>query len=120
LFLQVLQAERRHPVSTRNSEYYEALINMASSERLGWEVAALAGRGVTAYAAAQLWMLNEGKASVGPMNLADLVIAFGTAVEQLPDLWQRYEQGALPEPQLRQSLQAVVEQLESWPALPAL
>lgn len=52
------------------------------------------------------------------MRLADLVIAFGTAVEQLPELRERYAQDALPESQLRESLQAVVEQLESWPGLP--
>ncbi|MGW5605152.1 hypothetical protein ACWEWI_03460 [Streptomyces sp. NPDC003753] len=102
-------------MSLRNSEYYEALIRMASSDRLGWDTVALAGRGITAYAAAQRWMITEGKVSVDPLRLADLVIEFGMAVEQLPDLWERYAQGAIPDSQFQASLEAIVEQLESWP-----
>jgi hypothetical protein len=90
---------------------------MAGSDRLGWDTVALAGRGIAAYSAAQLWMINEGKASVDPLRLADLVIEFGMAVEQLPELWERYSNGDIPDPEFQSSLEAIVEQLESWPGL---
>ncbi|MFE9876057.1 hypothetical protein [Streptomyces sp. NPDC005784] len=88
---------------------------MASDDRLGWDAVSLAGRGIAAYAAAQIWMLRVGKSAADPMRIAELIEGFGSAVEQLPDLWSRFDSGRMSEVDLVAQLTEIVESLEAWP-----
>ncbi|ROQ36107.1 hypothetical protein EDD98_5189 [Streptomyces sp. PanSC19] len=75
----------------------------------------LAGRGIVSYSAAQLWMLREGKSSIEPLRLAELVIEFGEAVEQIPGLWDEYCTGLLNDQEFSERLEQIVTFMESWP-----
>ncbi|MFJ4616744.1 hypothetical protein [Streptomyces sp. NPDC088812] len=97
------------------SPYLATFVKMASDGRLGWDVVVLAGRGISAYASAQLWMLRDGKTSVDPIRLADAIEEFGLLVEKASDLWSDYDDGKMSEADLLVRLDAVVHQLEVWP-----
>ncbi|MEU6168719.1 hypothetical protein [Streptomyces tanashiensis] len=102
-------------MSTENSPYLAALVQLASDDRLGWDAIALAGRGISAYASAQIWMLEEGKSAADPMRLADLIEDFGTSAERIPDLWSRFDDARTSEANLVLELEEIVAHMEAWP-----
>ncbi|WP_143098853.1 hypothetical protein [Streptomyces sp. yr375] len=102
-------------VNKESSPYFAPFVHMVSDGRLGWDAILLAGRGIAAYAAAQAWMLRVGKSVPDPMRLAELIEGFGSAVEQIPDLWIRFDEGRISEVDFVMQLTEIVEYMEAWP-----
>jgi hypothetical protein len=88
---------------------------MASDDRLGWDAVSLAGRGITAYASAQIWMLRVGKGATDRERIFESIESFGSAVERLPDLWGRFGDGRMSESDLVRQVTEIVEFMEAWP-----
>ncbi|SER01200.1 hypothetical protein SAMN04487983_1010112 [Streptomyces sp. yr375] len=60
-------------------------------------------------------MLRVGKSVPDPMRLAELIEGFGSAVEQIPDLWIRFDEGRISEVDFVMQLTEIVEYMEAWP-----
>lgn len=76
------------------------LAKVAASPRLGWSIVAAAGRAISAIAVSNLWILNTGKLTWRPYELADPLIAEGQIREQLRglciDLIQHGDESSTP------------------------
>jgi hypothetical protein len=102
-------------VDTEKSVYFAPFLRMASDDRLGWDAVSLAGRGIAAYASAQIWMLRVGKGAADPERIVEAIEGFGSAVEQLPGLWSRFDDGTMSELELVRRVTELVQFMEAWP-----
>ncbi|MER7759225.1 hypothetical protein [Streptomyces sp. NPDC097619] len=106
-------------MSEEGSPYLAALVRMAGDVRLDWDAVALAGRGIVAYARAQIWVLNIGKLDGGSFDVAEILEGFALAVEELPEIWHQFDSGMMSEGDLLMRLSRIISYLETWPDVPA-
>lgn len=95
---------------------FDALVGIVGYKGASWPVASLAGRGISAYARAQIWVVDSGKKNVDPYVLGDMLIDFAEQMEKVAPLMQRFHEGELDAPGLASELKPVVLALEKWAA----
>ncbi|WP_329249335.1 hypothetical protein OG417_02955 [Actinoallomurus sp. NBC_01490] len=100
----------------RNSVSLGVFLGVASHPRVPFRVVELAGRGITADAAATRWMLEVGKPSLDGLTLADKVIEFGEWEERLVDLWRGFRSGDVEAAVFETCLAEIVTAMEDWPS----
>ncbi|MFI8827779.1 hypothetical protein [Streptomyces sp. NPDC053431] len=103
-------------MTARNSEALDALLKIAGDSRVTWRAVEIAGRGISADAAATLWMLADGKASTPGLELADMLIRQSELVDDLLGLWESFERDATNSADFEARLDEIVTALERWPA----
>ncbi|WP_354637133.1 hypothetical protein [Kitasatospora camelliae] len=101
-----------------NSVSLGVFLAVASEARVPFPVVELAGRGVTAGAAANRWVLEVGKPSVDGFTLADKLIEFGEWEERLVGLWQAFGRGEVEMTDFEAQLAQIVTAMEGWPRVP--
>jgi hypothetical protein len=99
----------------RNSEALGVLLAVVAEGRVRFSTVELAGRGITAGAAATRWMLEVGKRSLPGAALADKLIYFAELTDRLVELWHAYQDGALDLDSFEADLAEVVVAMENWP-----
>jgi hypothetical protein len=87
---------------------------VAADAKVPFAVVELAGRGITAGAAATRWVLEVGKPSLDGFTLADKLIELGEWEDQLVGLWQEYERGEVAIVDFQARLAEIVLGLEGW------
>ncbi|MER7667385.1 hypothetical protein ABTY61_02830 [Kitasatospora sp. NPDC096128] len=102
----------------RNSVSLGVFLAVAAHPRVPFSVVELAGRGITADAAANRWVLEVGKPSPDGFTLADKIIDFGEREDQLVELWQAYGAGAVDAAAFEARLMEIVAAMEKWPSVP--
>ncbi|MCO5967917.1 hypothetical protein [Actinoallomurus soli] len=102
----------------RNSVALGVFLGVASHPRVPFTVVELAGRGITADAAATRWMLEVGKPSLDGLTLANKVIEFGEWEERLIDLWRAFRSGDVETALFETRLAEIVTAMEEWPSDP--
>lgn len=105
-------------LAVQNSVSLGVFLAVAADAKVPFTVVELAGRGVTASAAATRWVLEVGKPSLDGFTLADKLIEFGEWEDRLVNLWQEYERGKVVMVDFQARLAEIVQALERWPALP--
>ncbi|MFG3494570.1 hypothetical protein [Streptomyces sp. NPDC047928] len=103
-------------MTARNSEALDVLLQIAGDSRVTWRAVEIAGRGISADAAATLWMLAGGKASTPGLELAELLIRQGELVDELVELWEFYGRGDMASADFEARLEEIVTALQRWPA----
>ncbi|MGV9316456.1 hypothetical protein ACWDR0_30365 [Streptomyces sp. NPDC003691] len=91
---------------------------VASHPEIPFTVVELAGRGITADAAATRWVLEAGKPSLDGSALADKLIGLGEWEDQLAGLWQAHRSGEVDAAAFETRLAEIVSALEKWPPVP--
>ncbi|MFF2306065.1 hypothetical protein ACFVVP_26615 [Streptomyces sp. NPDC058128] len=102
-----------------NSVSLGVFLAVAADNRTPFAVVELAGRGVTASAAANRWVLEVGKPSLDGFTLADKMIEFGEWEDRLVGLWQALGRGKVEMTDFQAQLAQIVQALEKWPRVPA-
>lgn len=102
----------------QNSVSLGVFLAVAADAKVPFTVVELAGRGVTASAAATRWVLEVGKPSLDGFTLADKLIEFGEWEDRLVNLWQEYERGKVVMVDFQARLAEIVQAMERWPTLP--
>jgi hypothetical protein len=103
-------------MAARNSEALDVLLRIAGDSRVTWRAVEIAGRGISADAAATLWMLADGKASTPGLELADMLMRQGELVDELVELWELFGREGTTSADFEARLEKIVEALERWPA----
>ncbi|MFD4700370.1 hypothetical protein [Streptomyces niveus] len=93
--------------AVRNSVSLGVFLAVAAHPGVPFRVVELAGRGITATAAATRWVLEVGKSSLDGFTLADKLIDSGEKEDQLLQLWEEYGAGGVD-----------VAAFEAWPSVP--
>lgn len=106
-------------LAVRNSVSLGVFLAVAADAKVPFAVVELAGRGITAGAAATRWVLEVGKPSLDGFTLADKLIELGEWEDQLVGLWQEYERGEVAIVDFQARLAEIVLGLERWPTLSA-
>lgn len=102
----------------QNSVSLGVFLAVAADAKVPFTVVELAGRGVTASAAATRWVLEVGKPSLDGFTLADKLIEFGEWEDRLVNLWQEYKRGKVVMVDFQARLAEIVQAMERWPTLP--
>lgn len=97
----------------RTSVDYGALVDMVASETLRWPTVSLAARGIKVDADSNTWMLTAGKTSGDPFWLADRIIDYGQACEEIAPLWGRFLAGEIEAVEFEQALDRLVTRMEA-------
>lgn len=105
-------------LAVQNSVSLGVFLAVAADAKVPFTVVELAGRGVTASAAATRWVLEVGKPSLDGFTLADKLIEFGEWEDRLVNLWQEYERGKVVMVDFQARLAEIVQAMERWPTLP--
>lgn len=105
-------------MAIRNSVSLGVFLVVAASPRVPLTVVALAGRGITAEAAAVRWVLEVGKPHLDGFALADKLISHGELEDRLVELWQAFEHGEVDAAAFEVGLAEIVEAVETWPSVP--
>jgi hypothetical protein len=101
-------------MKVRNSEDYGALVSIASDDRLPWSVSAIAGRGISAYASANDWVLTAGKKIGDAHLLGEHLISLAEITEGLGSLWDKWARGDISIELLKSELEDLVFVMERW------
>lgn len=107
-------------MAVRNSVSLGVFLAVAASSRVPLTVVELAGRGITADAAATRWVLEVGKPRLDGFTLADRLISSGDLEDQLVELWQAYGHGGVDAAAFEARLAEIVEAIERWPSVPVV
>ncbi|MEV8624385.1 hypothetical protein [Streptomyces sp. NPDC051079] len=102
-------------LAVNNSVSLGVFLAVAADDRTPFAVVELAGRGVTASAAANRWVLEVGKPSLDGFTLADKLIEFGEWEDRLVGLWQAFGRGKVEMTDFQAELAQIVQALERWP-----
>ncbi|MGW2649038.1 hypothetical protein ACWC2T_29975 [Streptomyces sp. NPDC001393] len=102
----------------RNSVSLGVFLAVAAHPGVAFSVVELAGRGITADAAANRWVLEVGKPSLDGYTLSDKMIELGELEDQLVELWQECGTGEVDAAAFETRLAEIVEAMEKWPSLP--
>lgn len=105
-------------MAVRNSVSLGVFLAVAASSRVPFTVVELAGRGITADAAATRWVLEVGKPHLDGFTLADKLISRGELEDQLVELWQAYGHGRVDTAAFEARLAEIVEAIEGWSSVP--
>jgi hypothetical protein len=105
-------------LAVRNSVSLGVFLAVAADARVPFTVVELAGRGVTAGAAATRWVLEVGKPSLDGFTLADKLIELGGWEDRLVGLWQEYGRGEVAMVDFQVRLAEIVHAMERWPTIP--
>jgi hypothetical protein len=105
-------------LAVRNSVSLGVFLAVAADAKVPFIVVELAGRGVTAGAAATRWVLEVGKPLLDGFTLADKLIELGGWEDRLVGLWQEYGRGEVVMADFQARLAEIVHALERWPTLP--
>ncbi|MFE7574719.1 hypothetical protein ACFU5Z_08280 [Streptomyces sp. NPDC057521] len=105
-------------MAVRNSVSLGVFLAVAASSKVPLTVVELAGRGITADAAATRWVLEVGKPHLDGFTLADKLISRGELEDQLVELWQAYGHGGVDAAAFGARLAAIVEAIEEWSSAP--
>ncbi|WP_329026140.1 MULTISPECIES: hypothetical protein [unclassified Streptomyces] len=105
-------------LAVNNSVSLGVFLAVAADDRAPFAVVELAGRGVTASAAATRWVLEVGKPSLDGFTLADKLIEFGEWEDQLVGLWQAFGRGEVEMTDFQAQLAQIVTAMERWPRVP--
>lgn len=105
-------------LAVQNSVSLGVFLAVAADAKVPFTVVELAGRGVTASAAATRWVLEVGKPSLDGFTLADKLIEFGEWEDRLVNLWQEYKRGKVVMVDFQARLAEIVQAMERWPTLP--
>ncbi|MEV7279857.1 hypothetical protein [Streptomyces sp. NPDC093111] len=105
-------------LAVNNSVSLGVFLAVAANARVPFTVVELAGRGVTASAAATRWVLEVGKPSLDGFTLADKLIEFGEWEEQLVGWWQAFGQDEVGMTDFEVQLAQIVQAMEDWPRVP--
>jgi hypothetical protein len=89
---------------------------LAAAQDVPFGVVELAGRGITAEAAATQWTVDASRTTAPDTVPAERLRALGTLEDQLVLLWQGFRGGATPLGTLRTGLEQIVTELEAWPS----
>ncbi|MFH8881171.1 hypothetical protein [Streptomyces californicus] len=101
-------------MTARNSEALDMLLKVAADPRVSWRTVELAGRGISADAAGVVWVLAEGKHSMGGEELFVLLMGKGDLMDSLTEAWRSFESGDISSKALEVRLERVVLGLEDW------
>ncbi|MYS20974.1 hypothetical protein GA0115240_124230 [Streptomyces sp. DvalAA-14] len=102
----------------RNSVSLGVFLAVAAHPGVPFSIIELAGRGITADAAASRWVLEVGKPSLHGFALADKLIDFGEREDQLVGLWQGYRAGEVGVVAFELRLAEIVVAMERWASVP--
>ncbi|MFJ8255499.1 hypothetical protein [Streptomyces sp. NPDC094466] len=105
-------------LAVRNSVSLGVFLAVAADVKVPFIVVELAGRRVTAGAAATRWVLEVGKPLLDGFTLADKLLELGTWEDRLVGLWQEYGRGEVVMVDFQARLAEIVHALERWPTLP--
>lgn len=105
-------------MAVRNSVFLGVFLAVAAHPKVPFTVVELAGRGITADAAANRWVLEVGKPSLDGFTLADKLIDLGEREDQLVDLWQALGNGEVSAAAFETRLAEIVAAMEKWPSVP--
>lgn len=100
--------------AVRNSVSLGVFLAVAAHPGVPFGIVELAGRGITADAAASRWVLEVGKPSLDGFALADKLIDFGEREDQLVGLWQEYRAGEVGVVDFESRLAEIVAAMETW------
>ncbi|WP_145969050.1 hypothetical protein [Streptomyces hyaluromycini] len=101
-------------MKVRNSEDYGALVSIASDDRFPWSVCVMAGRGISAYASANDWVLAAGKKIGEAHLLGEQLISLAEITEGLGLLWDKWTRGDISIELLKSELEDLVFAMERW------
>lgn len=104
--------------AVRNSVSLGVFLAVAAHPGVPFSVVELAGRGITADAAANRWVLEVGKPSLDGFTLSDKLIDFGGREDRLVELWQEYGAGEVDVAAFESRLAEIVTAMETWPSVP--
>ncbi|MEV8404445.1 hypothetical protein AB0R12_01195 [Streptomyces niveus] len=104
--------------AVRNSVSLGVFLAVAAHPGVPFRVVELAGRGITATAAATRWVLEVGKSSLDGFTLADKLIDSGENEDLLVQLWEEYGAGGVDVAALESRLAEIVSAMEAWPSVP--
>ncbi|MEU1439359.1 hypothetical protein ABZ438_35600 [Streptomyces sp. NPDC005786] len=104
--------------AVRNSVSLGVFLAVAAHPKVPFSVVELAGRGITADAAANRWVLEVGKLSLDGLALADKIINFGEREDELAELWQEYGTGEVDAAAFETGLAEIVAAMEQWSSAP--
>lgn len=104
--------------AVRNSVSLGVFLAVAACAQVPFTVVELAGRGVTASAAATRWVLEVGKPSLDGFVLADKLIEFAEWEDRLVGLWRTFGRGEVSMTDFEAQLAAIVTAFEGWPIVP--
>ncbi|MCX4966972.1 hypothetical protein OHA98_19525 [Streptomyces sp. NBC_00654] len=104
--------------AVRNSVFLGVFLAVATHPKVPFTIVELAGRGITAAAAATRWVLEVGKPSLDGFTLAGKLIDLGEREDQLVDLWQAYGSGDVDAAAFETRLTEIVAAMEKWPSAP--
>lgn len=99
----------------RNSVSLTVFLAVAAHPRVSFAVIELAGRGITAGAAATRWVLDVGKPSWDGLDLADKLIELGEWEERLVELWRAHARDEVEPAAFQVRLTEIVRGMEEWP-----
>ncbi|MFI1169959.1 hypothetical protein [Streptomyces melanogenes] len=105
-------------MAVRNSVFLGVFLAVAAHPKVPFTIVELAGRGITADAAANRWGLEVGKPSLDGFTLAEKLIDLGEREDQLVDLWQAYESGEVDAAAFETRLAVIVAAMEKWTLVP--
>ncbi|THA71841.1 hypothetical protein E6P78_04465 [Streptomyces sp. A0958] len=91
---------------------------VAADPGVPFRIVELAGRGITADAAASRWVLESGKPSLDGIALADKLIDLGEREDQLVALWQEYGADEVGVMTFESRLTEIVTAMEMWVPVP--
>ncbi|MHC3819839.1 hypothetical protein OG892_38070 [Streptomyces sp. NBC_00341] len=100
--------------AVRNSVSLAVFLAVAADPGVPIGVVELAGRGITADAAASRWGFEVGKSSLDGFALADKLIDLGEREDQLVGLWHEYGAGEVGVVALESRLAEIVTAMETW------
>lgn len=106
-------------MAVRNSVSLGVFHAMAASAEVSLTVVELAGRGITADAAATRWVLEVGKPHLDGCTLADRLISRGELEDRLVELWRAHGRKEVGAADFEARLTEIVEAVERWPSVPA-
>ncbi|WP_055590150.1 hypothetical protein [Peterkaempfera griseoplana] len=105
-------------LAVNNSVLLGVFLAVAADDQTPFAVVELAGRSVTASAAAHRWVLEVGKPSLDGFTLADKLIEFGEWEDLLVGLWQAFGRGEVEMADFQAQLAQIVAAIERWPRVP--
>ena len=104
-------------LAVRNSVSLGVFLAVAADPKVPFSVVELAGRGVTADAAATRWVLEVGKPSLDAFTLGDKLIERAEWEDRLVGLWQEHGRGEVAMADFQVRLAEIVHATERWPTL---
>ncbi|WP_327286783.1 hypothetical protein [Streptomyces sp. NBC_01198] len=104
--------------AVRNSASLNVFLAVAAHPGMPFGIVELAGRGITADAAASRWVLEVGKLSLDGFALADKLIDFGEREHHLVGLWQESRAGEIGVVTFESRLAEIVAATETWAPVP--